>query len=635
MILEILKKYWGYDDFRPLQREIIESVLDGNDTLALLPTGGGKSICFQVPALALEGLCIVVSPLIALMKDQVEQLQKRGINAAAIYSGMDKRLIDKHLNDCIDAKIKLLYVSPERLKSEIFQERVKSMKITLLAIDEAHCISQWGNDFRPSYAEIAHFRAMIPPNVAIIALTATATPIVQKDIQEKLQFRESAKLFQKSFARANLSYSCFEEEDKDRKLLHILKKVPGTGVVYVRNRKRTRQIAEMLQKNQISADYYHAGLSNEVRNNKQDAWIENKIRIIVATNAFGMGIDKPDVWIVVHMDLPDSLEAYYQEAGRAGRDEKKAYAVLLYHINDIEELERRVLIAYPEEAYIRNVYQALANYYNLAVNAGELLSYDFHLNDFQQRFNLKGVETYHALKKLEEEGFIQLNEAYYNPSQVMFSLDFKELYEFQLKNPGAEPIITLLSRLRGGQMQSSFFSISETTIAQYLKSTTEKIIKQLIRLNELNIIVYEQQNQNPQVIFLTPRYDAKRLPLNMQRIEERKKRDLDKIKAVANYANHRHRCRTQILLEYFGEISYQPCEVCDICLERKKQEKPANNYDRFALKIREILKNGPLVIRQLMAKLNPKNEQEALNVIQKMVEVSELIHLQDGRIGLK
>ncbi|MEM6298785.1 MAG: ATP-dependent DNA helicase RecQ [Bacteroidota bacterium] len=425
-IHDILKRFWGYDSFRPLQEDIITSVLDGHDTLALMPTGGGKSICFQVPALALEGVCIVVTPLIALMKDQVAQLKQRGIKAQALFSGMRPREIDIALDNCVYGDTKFLYLSPERLKTKLFQERLQKMNVSLLAVDEAHCISQWGYNFRPPYLTIAQVRKFIP-DVPCIALTATATQNVCIDIQEHLEFREGHQFFRKSFARENLSYSCFKEENKLERLLKILRGVQGSSVVYVRNRRKTQEITELLRKQNVSADFYHAGLDMKERSQKQEAWIKNQIRVIVATNAFGMGIDKPDVRLVVHLDIPDNLEAYYQEAGRAGRDEQKAYAVLLYDQKDTEGLLQRLEMSHPSLEIIKRVYQAIANRYQIPVGSGELASYDFEMKELTKPYNLKATEVHYGLKRLEEQGLVHLTEAVFQSARLMVQVSREAL----------------------------------------------------------------------------------------------------------------------------------------------------------------------------------------------------------------
>jgi ATP-dependent DNA helicase RecQ len=621
---------WGYRQFRPMQEDIISSVLSGKDTLALLPTGGGKSVCFQVPALAVEGICIVVSPLIALMKDQVEQLKRRHINAIAIYSGMSKREIDIALDNCVFGQVKFLYVSPERLKTDIFRERLKRMKVGLLAVDEAHCISQWGYDFRPPYLEIAEIRELIP-EVPVIALTATATDVVKLDIQEKLLFKQG-QVFQKSFARANLSYSCFHEEDKERKMLDILTKVPGTAIVYVRSRKRTKEISEFLRKNRIRADYYHAGLPNEIRAQKQDDWIKNKTRVIVATNAFGMGIDKPDVRVVIHMDLPDNPEAYYQEAGRAGRDEKKAYAVVLYNDSDLSDLELRLEQSYPAIELMRRVYQSLANYLKIAVGSSQLASYDFDIEDFQKKYDLPAITTYHALKKLELEGFLQLNESFYSPSKVMFTVDNKRLYEFQVANYALDPLIKVLLRMYGGEMFINYIQISERSTARNMQRSELDIIQMLLRLQELDIISYDKQKDKPQVTFMTERYDAARLPINVQQLEERKKIDQAKLKAMTAYVQHLFRCRTALLLEYFGEIAEADCGVCDNCLKKKKngilQEKPG----LYRTKILDALASGSVAAEVLARTVNPTKEQEVLQAIRVMLDANEIQYDEAGKL---
>lgn len=565
---EILKKVWGFEKFRPLQEDIVNAVLDNKDVLALLPTGGGKSICFQVPALLREGICIVITPLIALMKDQVEHLKRKKISAVAVFSGMSRREIDITLDNCVYGNIKFLYVSPERLKTEMFQERVKKMKVALITVDEAHCISQWGYDFRPSYLEIAEIRNLVP-EVNIIALTATATEEVKVDISEKLHLK-GPEIFQKSFARENLSYSVFQEEDKERKLVNILDKVKGSGIVYVRSRRETKEIAQLLKQNGISANFYHAGLSNEQRYAIQDEWVQNKIRIIVATNAFGMGIDKPDVRVVAHIDLPDNLEAYYQEAGRAGRDERKAYAVVLYHQKDLEVLKRQLLLEYPEVGYLKKVYQSLANYYKIAVGSSFMASYDFVIEDFCTTFNLNPLETYYIIKKLEEEGFVQLNEGFYSPSKVLINLNNQQLYEFQIANAHLDLLIKALLRIYGGELFANFTKISEKQLAAVLVLPVEEIVRKLNLLNQMEVIAYDKQHEKPQLTFTTPRQDASKLAINLEKLKKRKENAGNKMNKIIEYVQQEHRCRTQVILDYFGEIAYDKCGVCDICLKAKK-----------------------------------------------------------------
>ncbi len=630
---EALKKYWGYAAFRPLQEDIVLSVLEGKDTLALLPTGGGKSICFQVPGLLLEGLCIVVSPLIALMKDQVEQLRKRHINAVAIYSGLSRREIDIILDNCVYGQVKFLYLSPERLQTDIFLERLKKMKVGLLAIDEAHCISQWGYDFRPPYLEIASLRNLLP-QVPLIAVTATATEIVKGDIQEKLQFRQPRQApFQKSFARSNLSYSVFLEENKDARLLEMLRKVPGTAVVYVGTRKRTKEVAQRLAKNGISADYYHAGLDNQERSRKQDAWINNRIRVIVATNAFGMGIDKPDVRLVVHLDLPETLEAYYQEAGRAGRDEQKAYATVLYDKGDIQQLEIKILKSYPAVERIRYVYQALANYLQIAVGAGEFTSYDFDYLNFVQTFNLDSTEIFHVLKILQDEGFIQLSDAFYSPSKLMLRANKQELYAFQIANKNFEAFIELVMRLYGGELFSNFIKIRESEIAQKGKYELPVVFNFLRQLDQRNIWIYEEQKSKPQLTLLHKRHNASELPLDAKKIESRKEKDLRKAKAVAHYMQHENRCRTQLLLEYFGEISYEPCGVCDICLKKKKEHRLSeNHYEKYRERILQALAYKSLTVEELLGHIAPRTKEALLEALQKIIDVGEVEYTEEGKL---
>lgn len=576
--LEILRQYWGYSAFRPLQEDIVNTLLAGQDALVLMPTGGGKSICFQVPTLAMEGVCIVVTPLIALMKDQVEQLKRRGISAAAIYSGMHWREIDTTLDNCIYGKTKFLYVSPERLQTEIVIERAKQMKVCLLAVDEAHCISMWGYDFRPPYLKIADFREVLPPSVPVVALTASATPDVQADIVDRLAMRPGPNgqpiLFRQTFARPNLSYSALLESDKEGRLLKILGNVRGSAIVYVRSRRQTQQVAEFLYRNNISADFYHAGLTTQQRDEKQAAWINDRIRVIVATNAFGMGIDKPNVRVVVHLDVPDTPEAYYQEAGRAGRDGQKAYAVLLHTQDDLTLVEARTEQQYPPIDLLKRTYQALANYTAVPTGGGQFASYDFDMNAFVTTFQLPPQDTHFALKQLEHEGLISLTESYFRPSRVMMSVNNRELYEFQLRTPNYEPFIKLLLRMYGGELYTDFLTISETALARAFLIDQKEIVALLNQLHERNILIYEQQKDKPQLTFLTPRFDANQLPVDTRLLNERKQRAMTKVRAMVAYVQNPVQCRTRLLQAYFGESPGEACGICDNCLKQKPRTEP-------------------------------------------------------------
>ena len=486
-IHHILSKYWGFSKFRALQEDIIQSVLDGKDTLALMPTGGGKSLCFQVPALLKPGICIVVSPLIALMKDQVENLKEKGIKAIAVISGMGKREVDIALDNCIYGDIKFLYLSPERLLSELVRVRLRHMQVNLIAIDEAHCISQWGYDFRPSYLHLAELRE-IHPNVPILALTATATERVAADIQLKLNFKQ-AQIFRKSFERKNLSYLVYNEENKLRKLFSIAKNVKGTGIVYVRNRRETQEVARQLTMQGISADFYHAGLDTPLRMKKQTAWKNSEVKVIVATNAFGMGIDKSDVRFVVHLDLPESLEAYYQEAGRGGRDEKKAYAVLLYNNSDVFQLKNRFEQQYPSIEEIKQIYHHLGNYYQLAFGAGEGLSLEFDLADFCNRFKLDPFRTLHALKFLEHDEYIALTETVFLASRVQVLSGSADLYRFQVEQPAYDQFIKVLLRSYGG-IFDQLSAVKESDLGKRLGINKNEVVKILQKLQTLQIINY-------------------------------------------------------------------------------------------------------------------------------------------------
>ncbi|MGZ3821552.1 MAG: RecQ family ATP-dependent DNA helicase, partial [Mucilaginibacter sp.] len=559
-IQEILKHYWNHDTFRPLQEEIIQSVLLGRDTLALLPTGGGKSICFQVPALIKKGMCIVVSPLIALMKDQVENLKAKGIDAVAIVSGMSKREIDIALDNCVYGIVKFLYLSPERLLSELVQERIKYMNVNLIAVDEAHCISQWGYDFRPPYLHLADLREL-HPNVPVLALTATATTEVREDIQQKLLFK-LPNVYQQSFERKNISYVVQNEENKLRKLLDIAKGVKGSGIVYVRSRKDAAEVAKFYGENGFKADFYHAGLTMEQRSSKQENWKTNHTRIIVATNAFGMGIDKPDVRFVIHKDMPESLEAYYQEAGRAGRDEHKAYAVLLYNYADRLKNEKRILTNFPSVDEIRQVYHYLGSYFQLAYGTGEGVSFDLDLADFCTRHKLDPTKTINALKFLEQDEYLAFNESVFLPSRFRFEVFNEQLYSFQVQNSSWDPFIKTLLRSYGGSFEN-YVRIREYDLARRSNLSVQQVIEGLKQLQEFGILNYLQQTDQPQVTYIRPRLQNNELIINKRYIEERKIMFKKKMEAVFAYAEHR-KCRSQMLLAYFDENDADKCGICDV-----------------------------------------------------------------------
>ncbi|PWS29108.1 RecQ family ATP-dependent DNA helicase [Pedobacter yonginense] len=618
--IEILQKYWGHQAFRPLQQDIISAVLEKKDSLALLPTGGGKSICFQVPALVNEGICIVVSPLIALMKDQVENLKAKGIEAIAIYAGMGKREIDILLDNCIYGKIKFLYLSPERLLSDLVRIRISYMNVNLIAVDEAHCISQWGYDFRPPYQQIAKLRE-IHPDVPVLALTATATEFVRKDIIEKLEMKDP-QIFVKSFARDNLSYVVFNQEDKYKKLIQICKNVNGTGLVYVRNRRETAEVSNFLNRNQIKADFYHAGLERDVRFKKQEEWKQNKIRIMVATNAFGMGIDKADVRTVVHLDLPESLEAYYQEAGRAGRDEKRSYAVLLANQSDVLSLEARYINSFPSADDIRKTYHYLGNYFQLAFGAGEGLNFTFDIADFCKRFNISVLKTISALKFLEHDGYITLSESVFLPSRMMFTVSHEDVYRFQIENKAYDSVIKTILRSHGGAFDG-FVKISESDLAKKIGVSYQDVIGILNKLQSIEMLTYIQQTDQPQLQYVRARVDMDHFHVDAKYLALRKDILHKQVNAVVAYASTTV-CRSIQLLNYFDEHNAVKCGVCDVCLAEKRAENENQINDQLDFEIISLLQQQALTLDDLVHNIKIGTENDRIDAIRELLDAGKV-----------
>lgn len=612
IIRDILIRYWGHSTFRPLQEEIIQSVMDGKDTLALLPTGGGKSVCFQVPAMAMEGVCLVITPLIALMKDQVENLKKKGIKAVAVYSGMHRNEIRIAFDNCAYGDVKFLYLSPERLQTEQFQLVIRKIKVCLLAVDEAHCISQWGYDFRPPYMKIAETRQFIP-KVPVLALTATATPGVIKDIQKSLGFK-TENVFSKSFERKNLTYIVIREEDKNGRLLRILRKVPGPGVIYVRNRKKTVETATFLTKNGIKADFYHAGLDMATRSKKQDAWIREEKRIMVATNAFGMGIDKPNVRLVVHIDLPDSIEAYFQEAGRGGRDEKRSYAVTLYQQADLSKLLENFQKEYPPIEKIKDIYQSLGNYFQLPVGSGKDESFDFELYPFCRNYGFNPVIVYNSLRFLEREGYLLMNESVEAPSKIHFEANREDIYRFQVENPKIDPFIKLLLRSYSGVF-TEFVPVNEAELARRAGIKEEEIVANLERLQKAGILSYARRPGKPQIIFPVERLDVKNLRISAENYHERKRFATIRMEAVTEYITSEELCRSQMLLKYFGEKNAPRCGRCDVCLERNKMNLNELEFEQIRVKVKELLQEKPMTLAELVFEAGHFGEAHLLMVI--------------------
>ena len=600
--LAVLEEYWGYTTFRTLQEDIILSVLSGNDTLALLPTGGGKSICFQVPAMVLGGLCIVISPLIALMKDQVEHLRKRGIKAAAIYSGMRNSEIETVIDNVLfDPEYRFLYVSPERLQTNNFKINFARMPIKMIAVDEAHCISQWGYDFRPPYLEIAKIRKTFP-KAPVLALTATATPEVVADIQKRLEFSKE-NVFQKSFKRNNLIYYVVREEDKNSRMLRIIGRYAGTGIVYVRNRKRTEQIAEFLHKHNISADFYHAGVNPKERDKKQQKWMSGEVRVMVATNAFGMGIDKPDVRFVIHIDLPDTLEACFQEAGRGGRDEKSAVAILLYDSNDIAQLKRNFTFSFPPLERVRDVYNELCQSYQIGIGTGQNSIFPFSLEKHANAVKMNATQYFNALNLLNNAGLILVSEHLRETSQIMFRIAGDNLLDYQSENIEKEPIITTILRSYSGVF-SQYTNIDEELLANRLNCSKHDVIENLKQLRSEKIIYYQPQSNIPLIVFLKDRIKNEYIYFDNDRYQFRKENAEKRMNAVENYVSSNNKCRSKLLLEYFGELSSTPCGECDVCRKDKISKISKDDYAIIAKKVTELLeeKNSPKEILTALSK---------------------------------
>ncbi|QKG53029.1 ATP-dependent DNA helicase RecQ [Hymenobacter sp. BRD67] len=636
--LALLRQYWGHQQFRPGQADIIEAVLQGHDALALLPTGGGKSVCFQVPALVRPGLCVVVTPLIALMRDQVENLRKRGLKAEAVYAGMSHQEIDQALDNCVYGReVKFLYVSPERLLTDLFRARVARMNVGLLAIDEAHCLSQWGYDFRPPYLRIAELRALLPATVPCLALTATATSQVRQDIVNKLCFRPGYGIFTQSFARPKLSYSVLQTEDKQRRLLEVLRGIgpQKTGIVYARTRRQAEDTAAWLVQQGLAAAAYHAGLPAEQRTRTQQAWLTDKTRIMVATNAFGMGIDKPDVRVVAHLDAPATLEAYYQEAGRAGRDGLYAFAVLLSGPADADSLRRQAQLAHPPPDVVRRVYQALANYSRTAVGGGELVAFDFDLGLFAETYRLKAVDAHHALKALEQQGFVQLTEAVNQPARVQLISNQHDLYQFQVANAQHDQLIKALLRLYGGELFVVFQGISESALARHLRQSTTDVVRQLRYLHSTGVLHYQPRRELPQALFTTPRYDAAQLPLDERRLKAARQLTEHQTKAVLDYAASTTQCRQQQLLDYFAEPDAPACGVCDVCLARKKARQKPESAAELQAGLLELLRVAPLLPRQVVAHYPAPEAPAVTAALRALVEHGKLAYTPDGRLSVK
>ena len=627
---EILKQYWGYDSFRGIQEEIIKSIGEGRDTLGLMPTGGGKSITFQVPALAKDGLCIVITPLIALMKDQVQNLRQRGIKAVAIYSGMTRQEILIALENCIFGNYKFLYISPERLDTDIFKQKLRAMKVNMITVDESHCISQWGYDFRPAYLKIADIRELLP-GVPLLALTATATPDVVQDIQSRLKFREK-NVFRMSFERKNLAYIVRKTDNKTAELLHILRRMPGSAIIYVRSRRRTKETTELLTHEGITADFYHAGLDNAVKDIRQKRWQDGECRVMVATNAFGMGIDKPDVRLVIHLDLPDSPEAYFQEAGRAGRDGEKAYAVILYSKSDKVTLHKRIPDTFPDKDYIKKVYEHLQYYYQMAMGDGLGCTKEFNLEEFCRKFKHFPVPADSALKILTQAGYIEYTDEQDNASRIIFTIRRDELYKLREMGNETEALVQTILRSYTG-LFTDYAYISETALSLRTGLTRQQIYNVLMSLSKRRIIDYIPRKKTPYIIYTRERVELNHLHISPAVYEERKERYEARIRAMVDYVTSELACRSRMLLRYFGEKNENNCGQCDVCLSgHAAHELPTDTFEKLKKELLTILQEQVLTPAEVAEKTEADRDLLS-HAIQYLLEEGE-IKIKDGILSI-
>ncbi|MBN1953191.1 MAG: RecQ family ATP-dependent DNA helicase [Bacteroidales bacterium] len=628
--LAILKKHWGYNSFRLVQEQIITSVAQGKDTLGIMPTGGGKSITFQVPALAMDGVCLVISPLIALMNDQVERLNSMGIKARALHSGLSYHELLTSIDNAVYGAYKFLYLSPERLSTELFKMKLREIPVSLVTIDEAHCISQWGYDFRPSYLQIAELRKQFP-DIPFLALTATATPEVIEDIQDKLRFRNK-NVIQSGFTRENLVYFVRQSESKITDLIKVVQSIKGSGIIYLRNRKKTREIAEQLMRSNISADYYHAGLSYENRSLKQEKWTRNETRIMVATNAFGMGIDKPDVRFVIHLELPDSPEAYIQEAGRAGRDEKKAWAVLIVNNYDKRIVSQRLQVNFPEIPEIKRIYSALCNFLQVPLGSGKGIAFDFNMYEFASAFKLNVLIAYNALKLIEKQGYIELTDEVNNPTRLMFLLNRDDLYKFQIENQKFDGFIKLVLRSYTG-LFSDYVKVDEEVLSKRANINRDLVYQYLTTLSKMKVISYIPPKKTPLVIFTEERLDEKTMYIDFNFYEERKARYKKRMDAMLDYAFSTQTCRNNLMLKYFGQAPTKPCGHCDICRSRMEEGLSEVRILQLKTDILLMLKKNPLYVGELQLALELK-EDVINSVVADLLSEEKILYLDDGRLSI-